>query len=555
MFTINPTINRSILIVLKVLFFTFGVNSIVMANSERSPLQETFIPIFKKSYERVRAGHFEISRLPAGGNSQEEKLLFIANQINLAKYYVNNDGETTLLSSDLLDEAIVTTRTLNDNGLLVFSLVQRGYHFYRNRKITLAMPDFLEAMFLLERDKKLHPPFAEEVYKEIGFFMGTIGDFQTGINYLLKSMKYTTDGKELAGLFDNLGYYSVQQGNMSAAREYFDKAWAQAVKEKDEVRQAKIMGNQALVELHEKNETKAVELLQADIHISNKHDAQLNTLYATNILADILITQGRFEEAKSDLLKVKGFADKHENLIVRRHKLNEHLLAIAVGQKDENTEIRLRRLLAKMQDTLDLFDGENVTKQAMWLADKELINERLRLTNTAYSVEKKKYISFLGAAGVGVVALLIAVYYLSKKRKKEAPLSQLSFLNQNDHVDDESGEPVSTEVVGGVDSATLLSESILNSHLLTEEKWNQFKHGFALKYPNSYQSLRRDFPELSESNLRIVLLWRLNLTTKEIGSLLGVSADAVKKSKQRLRKKMGEEKYSQFLTFIEGPEQ
>lgn len=82
--------------------------------------------------------------------------------------------------------------------------------------------------------------------------MGTIGDFQTGINYLLKSMKYTTDGKELAGLFDNLGYYSVQQGNMSAAREYFDKAWAQAVKEKDEVRQAKIMGNQALVELHEK---------------------------------------------------------------------------------------------------------------------------------------------------------------------------------------------------------------------------------------------------------------------------------------------------------------
>lgn len=310
---------------------------------------------------------------------------------------------------------------------LFFSLVQRGYHFYRNRKITLAMPDFWRLCFYWNVTRSYILLLPKKFTKR-SVFMGTIGDFQTGINYLLKSMKYTTDGKELAGLFDNLGYYSVQQGNMSAAREYFDKAWAQAVKEKDEVRQAKIMGNQALVELHEKNETKAVELLQADIRISNKHNAQLNTLYATNILADILITQGRFEEAKNDLLKVKGFADKHENLIVRRHKLNEHLLAIAVGQKDENTEIRLRRLLAKMQDTLDLFDGENVTKQAMWLADKELINERLRLTNTAYSVEKKKYISFLGAAGVGVVALLIAVYYLSKKRKKEAPLSQLSFF-------------------------------------------------------------------------------------------------------------------------------
>ena len=50
----------------------------------------------------------------------------------------------------------------------------------------------------------------------------------------------------------------------------------------------------------------------------------------------------------------------------------------------------------------------------------------------------------------------------------------------------------------------------------------------------------QDFPEINDSNLRIILLQKLEFTNAEISGLLGVTVDAVKKSKQRLRKKLGD---------------
>ena len=46
-------------------------------------------------------------------------------------------------------------------------------------------------------------------------------------------------------------------------------------------------------------------------------------------------------------------------------------------------------------------------------------------------------------------------------------------------------------------------------------------------------------PELSPAELRTILLDKMNLNLKEHAEILGVSIDAVKKSRYRLRKKYG----------------
>ncbi len=56
-----------------------------------------------------------------------------------------------------------------------------------------------------------------------------------------------------------------------------------------------------------------------------------------------------------------------------------------------------------------------------------------------------------------------------------------------------------------------------------------------------------DFSDLTESNLRIITLLKLELSNQEISSLLGITIDAVKKSKQRLRKKFGEQYEELFV--------
>lgn len=58
-----------------------------------------------------------------------------------------------------------------------------------------------------------------------------------------------------------------------------------------------------------------------------------------------------------------------------------------------------------------------------------------------------------------------------------------------------------------------------------------------------------NFPEITDSNLRIILLQKLGFTNAEISGLLGITIDAVKKSKQRLKRKLGE-KYDLLFQMI-----
>ena len=83
-------------------------------------------------------------------------------------------------------------------------------------------------------------------------------------------------------------------------------------------------------------------------------------------------------------------------------------------------------------------------------------------------------------------------------------------------------------------------QKLLDSHLMTDDNWKTFKNIFTENYPIFYQNLSMSFNDLTESHLRLITLTKIGLTNNEIASLLGISIDAVKKSKQRLRKKFGE---------------
>ncbi|WP_188049630.1 hypothetical protein [Flavobacterium sp. GP15] len=81
--------------------------------------------------------------------------------------------------------------------------------------------------------------------------------------------------------------------------------------------------------------------------------------------------------------------------------------------------------------------------------------------------------------------------------------------------------------------------ALLESHLMTENNWLLFKREFKKEFPDFYQMILSEFKEITDSNMRILLLQKLNFSNSEIAELLGVTIDAIKKSKQRLKNKLG----------------
>lgn len=86
---------------------------------------------------------------------------------------------------------------------------------------------------------------------------------------------------------------------------------------------------------------------------------------------------------------------------------------------------------------------------------------------------------------------------------------------------------------------------------MTEENWNKFKLEFQITYPDYYENLLFRYPDLTDSNLRIILLLKLGFSYNETVSLLGITAEAVCKSKQRMKKKFAENEELLFETLAD----
>jgi DNA-binding CsgD family transcriptional regulator len=77
-----------------------------------------------------------------------------------------------------------------------------------------------------------------------------------------------------------------------------------------------------------------------------------------------------------------------------------------------------------------------------------------------------------------------------------------------------------------------------NQTILTENDWDKFKLLFEKIHPGFFSNLRETATGITIAEQRMAALTRLQLTTKQIAAMLGISADSVHKARQRLRERL-----------------
>lgn len=79
---------------------------------------------------------------------------------------------------------------------------------------------------------------------------------------------------------------------------------------------------------------------------------------------------------------------------------------------------------------------------------------------------------------------------------------------------------------------------IINSSLESNEDWDQFLNAFKSIHSSFIEKLGKISKGLNSSELRLASLLKMNLSSKEIASILNISYEGVKKARYRLRKKL-----------------
>ncbi|WP_312135047.1 hypothetical protein [Sphingobacterium sp.] len=464
--------------------------------------------------------------------------------------------------------ALNTIADENEEGLEMLTNIRWGYYYFTYRNLERAFPYFLRANDFNERVLSATIPLVPLHYGYMANFYSYIGDHKKAVVYLQLGIPYTEElSRKRIDMFNAVAVYLKRDSQMSESEDYFKHALKVAEKAKDSVWIGIISGNLADFERSRGNLDKCLELIQRNITYSEKFNEPLDAMRANIAIADVYIQRRQWKDAKEALYKAEGYVEDKPYFLQYKKDIAKAFADIAHGEGNNPKElIHLQEYLA-LNDSLTKQSNYEMMQKIYWQWESE------RYSQAVAAAEMKKVQAQQKYQLIGVLLLLtfvIILLLINRARNKERIRStllekeQLRLAFEKNQVDQEllvlrdsleeftntikqndaTIQQLRLEVKHGEDLDPAYQEKIndslsdmLETHIMTDERWIKFKEVFDRVYPGFLIGQKAIYPKLSENDLRLLALMKLDLSNRSMGDLLGVSIEAIKKAKQRLKKK------------------
>lgn len=498
----------------------------------------------------------------------------------LANGYVNVYDNIFPKSTKLYLKAIEQADATNNKSLQIWTRLNYVKRLYQFRYYQEMQPVLLELMKDIRQTKETQIINPLDTYQTIGWIMQTLSDYQEADYYLTLALKYCEpNSANYAAILDNYGINLYKTGRYKEAIKHFDNAGEIALKVNDSLRYAKTIGNKAIVLEKQNNYAEAITLLKQDIALSKRLKAEKNTMFATTALASVYLKNNNVTEAEAILKEAEAIAASKPYFRKSELEVIELKLELLKLKPDAEQELITARRLMVLKDSLSQRDGDEQVQLLKWQVEKDKYQQKIEQTNTLYQNEIIKKNIFGLLIGISVLGTIGLYFFQKKKHKKrqedyeqkvieleiqklkmeeKLKTSNKSFSSQVEYLKNknlqinqliEEIKNVETSASSYLEKRSGKLHALLESHLMTEDNWSKFKREFEKEFPDFCQYLIVHFPELTDSNKRIVFLQKLGFNNVEIAQFLGITTDAVKKAKQRMKKKFGDN-HQQLFAFI-----
>lgn len=297
-----------------------------------------------------------------------------------------------------------------------------------------------------------------------------------------------------------------------------------------------------------------------------KFNQQRSLTYAYCWLGQATYFKGRQTEGIALLNKAMQIASNLKEPY-RVMEINGHIYDCYIFSKNYKEAIKYYDLYRNMRDSLKVLDN---VKQISELQLKYEAAEKDKKINNLNA--KTQIDSLQRDAAVVVLILLIAItalIYIKGKKSKRLLLSEkmlldeelksaeleLLYFTENLKQKNELIEEFKAEIehlhlqnISAIDRESL--ESLINAHIMTDENWDSFKRLFSKVHTGFFEKLIKKFPNLTATDTRMLALIKLQLSNSEMANMLGITIEGIKKSKQRLRKKLDLNKDDSIESFV-----
>ncbi|WP_299313412.1 tetratricopeptide repeat protein [uncultured Aquimarina sp.] len=347
------------------------------------------------------------------------------------------------------------------------------------------------------------------VNENLGSIYEDLEQYDVAYEYFKKSNEYfeKMDKAGKISVFNNLGDICRKTGNYSKAIEYTNKAHQSALYFQDKYQ----------IKSAHKDLSKTYNLMgdfkKAFDHLSKSEKINEELILSENI--NQLNTLQAIYETKQKEAQIGALLQQKEI-----SRANQNLLLVSLGAIILIAGVLYVYYRRKGKESLRIQEFEQRTLKA--------------------ELEKKEFEEKNLQREIHLKTSTLSRYSLHLSQKNKI-LSDLSSTLSN--ISNRKGIDINTNI------KRIVKE--INFNLKQEREWDEFHNFFKEIHPDFTKRLSQlSEDKLSPAELRLGMLLRLNLSSKEIASILRVTPDSVRVARYRLRKKLPINQKEELVNFM-----
>lgn len=436
----------------------------------------------------------------------------------------------------------------------------------------------------LENAKKANDTYLiANFLMNIGRIKYDLGDLESADSYWKQALDVLKAANAIAssgGIYINLGILEYERRNYGQSIKYNKRALEVIRKQNDKYQMGLCHYNIGFGHILLDEYEQAIPHLDTALQLRNEIGDQSG-------VAKVLLQQAKVAEAKRDFQKVASLV-KHSNSIAEENddwQLKKVIVEFLVSYYERTGS--LQKALDAHKDLAVISDTLSVRANRVKIAELETKYKVDELRAQTELQQKEKEVAYLKvlqrnilvtALGIIVALLSMTFWVFRKKANKRLLDSQTDYLKSKEKTkeleeelaverqklieftdrmvmkssnSESAMETVETHSKMRIDSNSERILTELNKGIVNDKDWISFNILFEAAYPDFSERFRTAFPDATRNHIRLVTLMKVQLSNKEIASILNISRESVIRAKYRLRQKMGLETNQELEDFLQ----
>ncbi len=359
--------------------------------------------------------------------------------------------------------------------------------------------------------------------------------YDSALYYFNKELKYRSNKGDTYGTtmtYHNIGTVYIEKEAYNEALPHFLSAKNFLKKDTPEELKSHVYSGLGIGYLKTGNRPKGLIYLDSALFLAEKHNLKDHTLTILNYYKEFYSGIEQFESAYA---YQKQAFELHEK--IRGEKVLQETERLKVQFQTAEKERKLAQLEQQQAEE------RGIRNVILVSAVSVIIIIGLLLLSIHLKRKKDQQIAALKFKKLNDEIIL---------KNKEISSYTLSFLQKNQLMEELKEKVNEIKKQSSTEISKELSRvnKIVDNTFRSDEEWKTFQLTFDQMHDGFFSELKKEFPDISNAELKLCALLRLNMNLKESAKVLGIASDSVKTARYRLRKKLGLNTEDNLIDFL-----